>query len=358
MISYNKILVMLNTRSLVANDFSTKSGKVLGKLMGINKNKKKFYPNKAPLLPSNGLFDRVPLENKIVGNPKRISILNKMFMRNVTDLMTTGEYATQFYGHGIQVNKVKITPDYKILKVYWIANESSNDDVVENLLKKSAGTLRHELSQLRVMGHIPNIVFIKDKGYFNIIKVEQKLAVADYGEDYIKSDLVNELKSEHELWTVLDADFKKKIEAFDSASGENNLNESDILPVMPQNVLGLDHMDILKRIKKNKSKSEAEHRKSMKDQSTDDDHTMKSYSAEYTSHAEHRDAFKQFLHSRQILRQKQKKIEKNWSPDTQILQEESMEQYFKQMELYDNDPMEEDDYIEEIDDDPRRNGIE
>lgn len=38
--------------------------------------------------------------------------------------------------------------------------------------------------------------------------MEQKLAEADYGEDYIKSNFVDELKSQHELWTVLDADFK------------------------------------------------------------------------------------------------------------------------------------------------------
>lgn len=57
--------------------------------------------------------------------------------------------------------KIKITSDYKILKVYWIANESCNDGMIENLLKKSAGTLRHELSQLRLMGHVPSIVFIK-----------------------------------------------------------------------------------------------------------------------------------------------------------------------------------------------------
>lgn len=58
---------------------------------------------------STGLFDRVPLENKIVGNSKRTSILNKLFMRNITDLMSTGEYATQFYGYGLQVNKVIFT---------------------------------------------------------------------------------------------------------------------------------------------------------------------------------------------------------------------------------------------------------
>lgn len=40
MISYSKIFVMLKARPLVTNDFSTKSGKVMGKLMGINKNKK------------------------------------------------------------------------------------------------------------------------------------------------------------------------------------------------------------------------------------------------------------------------------------------------------------------------------
>lgn len=45
--------------------------------------------------------------------------------------------------------------------MYWIAKESEKHEEIESLLKRNAGHLRHELSALRVMGQVPNIVFVK-----------------------------------------------------------------------------------------------------------------------------------------------------------------------------------------------------
>lgn len=44
--------------------------------------------------------------------------------------------------------------------MYWIA-KSTDVDKIDNILKKRAGYLRHELSQLRVIGEIPLIQFVK-----------------------------------------------------------------------------------------------------------------------------------------------------------------------------------------------------
>lgn len=44
--------------------------------------------------------------------------------------------------------------------MYWIA-KSTDVEKIDNILKKSAGYLRHELSQLRVIGEIPLIQFVK-----------------------------------------------------------------------------------------------------------------------------------------------------------------------------------------------------
>lgn len=54
-----------------------------------------------------------------------------------------------------------MTPDYKLLKVYWLAKGSQNDEIVEEILHRNSGLLRHELSQLRLMGVVPIIQFIK-----------------------------------------------------------------------------------------------------------------------------------------------------------------------------------------------------
>lgn len=39
-------------------------------------------------------------------NSRRVNVLNKLFMRYITDLMATGECASEFLGRGIEINKV------------------------------------------------------------------------------------------------------------------------------------------------------------------------------------------------------------------------------------------------------------
>lgn len=54
-----------------------------------------------------------------------------------------------------------MTPDYKLLKVYWLAKGTQNDEIIDEILQKNSGLLRHELSQLRLMGVVPIIQFVK-----------------------------------------------------------------------------------------------------------------------------------------------------------------------------------------------------
>lgn len=58
---------------------------------------------------------------------------------------------------------MKISPDFKILNVYWLCKGTSADEVTEAVLRSVAGALRHELSTLKLMGEIPHIDFIKGK---------------------------------------------------------------------------------------------------------------------------------------------------------------------------------------------------
>jgi ribosome-binding factor A len=47
------------------------------------------------------------------------------------------------------------------VNVFWLSKGTENDEMVEKILKRSAGQLRHELSELRVMGAVPYIEFVK-----------------------------------------------------------------------------------------------------------------------------------------------------------------------------------------------------
>jgi ribosome-binding factor A len=54
-----------------------------------------------------------------------------------------------------------VAPDFNKVNVFWLARGTENDEMVEKILKRSAGQLRHELSELRVMGVVPYIEFVK-----------------------------------------------------------------------------------------------------------------------------------------------------------------------------------------------------
>jgi ribosome-binding factor A len=54
-----------------------------------------------------------------------------------------------------------VAPDFNKVNVFWLARGTDNDADVEGMLKRSAGHLRHELSELRVMGVVPYIEFVK-----------------------------------------------------------------------------------------------------------------------------------------------------------------------------------------------------
>lgn len=56
---------------------------------------------------------------------------------------------------------MQVTPDFNCINVYWIAKGDENDTAIEKLLQTSSGLLRHELSQLKVIGVVPIIKFLK-----------------------------------------------------------------------------------------------------------------------------------------------------------------------------------------------------
>lgn len=284
-------------------------GNIVRKVFGSGaKSKKYFNTDKLPTIPINNTFGNLPKENK--ESHKRVKVLNKMFMKHITDLMSTGQSSQEILGHGIEVNRVQITNDYKILKVYWIARGTDKDDIIEKILQKNAGDLRHELSQLRVMGEVPKILFLKDKQYAKIIEVENRLKDADFGEDFEIPEFGSNLKSELQVLSILESDVKDKISELELNDENYNLEEEDPLPSMPQNVLGLNHDEILSRIKKSMKKSEAIHR--THDLSKIEDNWAKYKINQpinenpivFESNNAQREAFRNFLYKRQIQKRK------------------------------------------------------
>lgn len=142
---------------------------------------------------------------------------------------------------------VKVSPDFNSVNVFWLAQADENDKVVDDLLKSIAGPLRHELSQLRLMGEVPKIFFVKDKNYSKAAEVDILLSKADFGEDFKPTDPTLFMRAKPQLHMKLSEDIKKRIQEIEKISMEDE-EEDEELPEMRHDVLGIDHSKIMRKI--------------------------------------------------------------------------------------------------------------
>lgn len=57
--------------------------------------------------------------------------------------------------------QLAVASDFSKVNVYWLAGEKEVNSEIEKLLFDMSLYLRHELSQLRIMGVVPRIEFVK-----------------------------------------------------------------------------------------------------------------------------------------------------------------------------------------------------
>lgn len=205
--------------------------KTMNKLLTGKKKSKKNWKidDGVPKLPSIESLSNPTSQGK--SSQRRVHVLNKLFMQHITDYMAT---QSSFAGYGLEISRVKITIDFKIINVFWLAKGDENDEKLEAMLSQSAGMLRHNLSSLRLMGEVPKIKFVKDRFYAKSAEVDMLLKIADFGDDYVPSTSSQLIK--HDL------------------SG-NPIQSDDDLPEMTHTILGLNHTEIMNRIKQNMAKT-------------------------------------------------------------------------------------------------------
>ncbi|XP_035900479.1 putative ribosome-binding factor A, mitochondrial [Anopheles stephensi] len=212
---------------------STKAAKVLNKLMNGSSTKKKRYYDETndrgpKLMPTKSLAssNRQGKESN-----RRIAVLNKLFMKNITDLMATGSFASDLYGYGIQISRVRVAPDFREASIYWFSTNLNKDVKIDGILRPLSSRLRHELSQLRLMGEVPQLTFVQDKRYYVESLLNSLLKQADYGEDGV-------------------ADEQEQLD-LQQGCEEQRLREPD----MKHDILGLDHAQIMNRIRQSVDKT-------------------------------------------------------------------------------------------------------
>ncbi|XP_017082002.1 putative ribosome-binding factor A, mitochondrial [Drosophila eugracilis] len=120
-----------------------------------------------------------PHSHKTSDNNRRMSVLNKVFMTNITDILATGGVADSIMGQGVQISYVKITSDFSRINVYWIGKDGGTTVELEDKLNGLSGKLQHELSQLHLMGEVPRIKFVRDKTSSGLYQVQEVLSKLD-----------------------------------------------------------------------------------------------------------------------------------------------------------------------------------
>ncbi|KAL7742676.1 hypothetical protein ACLKA6_005135 [Drosophila palustris] len=299
--------------SSVGNSSATRQSKILGKLFGsrVSGTKKRWYPSNdaatgsgssssgGSYQPPSVVFQASQFgksnNNGSKQNTRRMSVLNKLFMTHITDLLATGEAAETILGRGLQVSRVKITSDFSCVNVYWMGSgDLPNDVALETELQRSSGQLRHELSQLRLMGEVPRIKFVRDKTGSNINNVEgilRKLNLKPVDERE------HHEQEEHSQSHSFDVAQTARREFYGNVAMPT---ATTTVPQMRHDVLGLDHRLIMDKIltKMRKSKQAWEqHQQQQQQQHTYD------FPSPAVSETETNNKFEAFLAKRRERKQ-------------------------------------------------------
>ncbi|XP_011211974.2 uncharacterized protein LOC105232072 [Bactrocera dorsalis] len=238
--------------------------KIISKLVGhrISGSKKRWYPSNDVNTSNSTRQRNAEMFNsahitKSTGSgggkntTRRMVVLNKLFMKHITDLLATGEASESILGRGLQVTRVKISPDFAYINVYWLAGgEPLADAQLELELQRCSGRLRHELSQLMLMSEVPRIKFAREKKLSNIAQVEGLLRTIDFGPQEETAEGSTEAVGEHVqhnlVANLMQREFYGKNDI--PVANENKCENEEEFPEMRHDVLGLDHQHIMSKI--------------------------------------------------------------------------------------------------------------
>lgn len=227
---------------------------------------------------------------KVPRYSSRLRNLNKVFLDKITDILSTGELASQLYGRGLELSEVCIHPNLQGINVYWVTSGNpEKDQQTQELLNCHAKAVRHKLSNLHIIGHSPPITFLRDDRHHKLREVERLLAIADFGEEFEPTSLAYHLKADlPSLAVVLDTRIKDAIKDLEGEDGrkENSPDPfeeavrsatsqpsqgKDIsdttfvlpsdLPTMRGDVLGVNATKLHNMIHQSMKRARAEHRR-------------------------------------------------------------------------------------------------
>ncbi|XP_076358191.1 uncharacterized protein LOC143250906 isoform X2 [Tachypleus tridentatus] len=215
---------------------------------------------------------------------QRMKVFNAVLMEAITDIMSTGEISNNFYGHGIEVLGVKVSPDLGNIVVYWTSSANSLA-TAEELLNSNAGKIRGELGSLSILPNIPRITFVKDLTSAKLLEVQNLLGKADFGPDFQPTSMMHPFKfggvvNKQQTFQNTNEYFHLS-QSTDPAMPESSSSDKDLFqepkapdtrlpqspPEMQHNIFGLDHKALMNQVAQKVARSKINNRRSLSDTS-------------------------------------------------------------------------------------------
>lgn len=225
--------------------YANRESKMLAKLMtGKRKPFYKWEDTTTPKRPS--ILEETSTKRPTKITARRAVVLNKMFMRHVSEIMANGPTGLELSQLGLVITQVKVCQHYHGLNIFWTATATDDFDMVDQKLESIKKSVRHQLHQMQLMGNIPHITFVRDSQLSYMDELQAVISKADYGDDYEPGSK----KRSNEK-----SEFDVHGENIGQETGEGEVNRMSSLPPMRRDVFGVDHALIMGRIKQSMAKS-------------------------------------------------------------------------------------------------------
>ncbi|XP_012228551.1 putative ribosome-binding factor A, mitochondrial [Linepithema humile] len=294
-----------------------------------SKTKKRWYNESMNL----SVVNTSPVKKSLsMHTMRRMAIRDKLFMEHITDQISMGE-VSDIINRGIEITHVKITADFKCVNVFWTYSDNNASSLVtEEELQRCAKIIRHELSQLRVIGVVPPIQFVQNKQSFIEKEVEEKLAIIACEKDIDESSLYpDEIQSAVSHVNAINQTLQEEPVSNNDSKIEPHLQ----LPVMRHDVLGLDHHRIMSRITASLSKSrKAVQRRMLDTENTNADSNLVSQKVtDFLTEKEQQQLFSDFLAKRRIEEKRKRCVKRLREQELNNIEENNEEEEGQEEEM-------------------------
>ncbi|XP_046550511.1 putative ribosome-binding factor A, mitochondrial isoform X2 [Haliotis rubra] len=268
------------------------------------------------------------------GQRRRAEQVSTVLYNYITSIIDSGELSPALADMAVDINRVKVTPDFSSVNIYWLSSGSERDGELEIELKKHEAKLRSILISYHIVGTIPQVTFVQDRTAGRYAEVEKLLRIADYGPDFVPGPMGSSIRTLHPSpKEPSDADVSEQLQKLSLDFAQTTNHGKHIIPMEEKtdgdhedvsslvedkkdpaselnfrsDLYGLNHVEIMKRLllKKHKTKHRSSERTLGIDSGSED--TVKPVQAP---------DYEKFLRTKNMLKKKANLIKSDYTvPD-------------------------------------------